>query len=65
MNSKIVNEKIINFFKFIKLKLDLDENNLKKLLIYFLRQRSSSNQIKDIINNFDEVEKLKSLKNLS
>ena len=41
-DSKIVNEKIINFFKFIKLKLDLDENNLKKIIDIFSKAKESN-----------------------
>ena len=62
-DSKIVNEKVINFFKSIKLKLDLDENNLKKVIDKFSKAKeSNSSQIKNIISNFDEVEKIEELK---
>ena len=62
-DSKVVNGKIIDFFKSIKLKLDLDENNVKKIIDIFSKAKeNNSNQIKNIISNFDQVEKIEELK---
>ena len=62
-DSKKINEKIDNFFKSIKLKLDLDEINANNIINIFLKAKENDSKlIKDNICNFDKIEKIEELK---
>ena len=60
--SKIVNKKTKNFFKSLKLKLEINEKNIKDLShIFEIAKDSGSKQIKDIIKNFNSIDKIEEL----
>ena len=60
--SKIVNEKIKTIFKFLNLKLEIDEKNIKNInYIFEIAKENDSKEINEIIKRFNSEDKIEEL----
>jgi superfamily I DNA and/or RNA helicase len=61
--SKVIKEKIKDYFISLNLKLELDEDNTKNIVNIFTKAKDTDNKkIKNSINYFDSIEKIEALK---